>query len=401
MVFVADSRPQQLAENVRSFDVLRQVMAPVTPPVGIVVQANKRDTPEVISLEALRDALGGETSLAMTEAVAERGDGVRETFVLAVRLALDRVRELWDRNALPKLSPGIDNGDQLFSAVQAAEKSEVAGVTSIGFGSQDRRSPLDAAAAKPQTSAPPRAAGPPLPEASVPPGLVWPPVDGRVVVHESARAATRLERSRNGDWIGSSRQWKLRSPVEGLFFDLEEARAALVDWARWHAAAGARLSGPRSIVVVPEPNDAWRLWQIVRRIPSLRDMARKLFTQDDDVALGEGLFRVFDLRPRAEKELVVSGWLGRLDLASVGESDEGEPLFTGFSAYPGDSSSTVAVREIDETRLFRKELGPFLRGELGLVPSRIPAVLASLQHTAVANHRHRVAESIQQVILGS
>ena len=398
-VFVADSRPGQLAENVRSFDFLRQVVAPLTPPVGFVVQANKRDVEEAISLEALRDALGGETALAMTEAVAECGDGVRETFVLGVRLALDRVRELWDRNALPKLKPSVDNGDQLLSAVQATENGELESLSGPGLVGVDRRSPPEGMAQEEGASSS-RAAGPPFPDPSVPPGLVWPPVEGRIVVHESARLATRLERSRCGDWLGSSREWKLRAPLKGFFFDVDEARAALVDWVRWHAAAVARLSQPRSMVLMPESNSAWRLWQVVRRVPNLYDRSRELFAQSDDVALGEGLFQIIELRLRAEREFVASGWLGRLDLTSIGVTEEGRPVFTGFSPYPGGSSSHGATAAIDEDLLVRQELGPLVRQELGAAPRRIPAVLASLQSAAIANRRLDVAKSIQQILLG-
>lgn len=400
VVFVADSTPQQRVENVHSFDVLRRVIAPMTPPVGIVVQANKRDVENATTLDALREALGGDTSLAMTESVAERGDGVRETFVLAVRLALDRVRELSRRNALPRLRPGIDDADQLFSAVKAAEKGNRASLSPLGLGGTDRRSPIDIAAPPPKTAPSSRAAGPPLPEASIPPGLVWPPVEGRIVVHEAARTATRLERHSSGDWISFSRDWKLRSPLEGLFFDLEEARAALLAWARWHAAVESRLSTPRCLVLVPEGGDVWRLWQIVRRVRTLRDSGRALFAQSDNALFGEGLFQIIDLRLQAEKAFVASGWLGRLELESVAASDDGEVRFAGFCPYPG-SSSRLAPKELGEDRLIREELGPLVRRELRLAPRRIPAVLASLQRAAAASNRRNVAESIQQILMGS
>ena len=403
VVFVADSRPELLPENVQSFALLRRVIASAEPPVGIVAQANKRDLGEVMALDSLREALSGEIPMAMTEAVAERGDGVRETFVLSVRLALDRVRELWDRNALPRLKPGIDDGHELLSAVRAVEKGELESLSSLGLGGTGRRSRLQDATpedAKPRPEHRPRAAGPQYPDASVPAGLVWPPVEGRVVVHESARVKKRPVRGRSGDWVGSSDEWKLRAPLGGLFFDLDEARTALVDWARWHAAAEARLSRPRSLAVVPESSGVWRLWQIVRRVPSQRDTIRELFAQSDDSRLGEGLFQVIVLQLRAERRLVAGGWLGRLDLESVGVSEKGEPFFTGFSPYPGGSSGTVATAEIDEERLIRRELGPLVRTELKLAPSRLPGVLESLRLTASANRRDDIAATIQHILLG-
>lgn len=401
VVFVADSRSERLKDNVRSFKVLGQVLTPMVPPVGIVVQANKRDLKGAITLDALRDALDRDRLLALTEAVAESGEGVRETFVLAVRLALDRVRELWNRKELPKIEPGIDDGDQLLSAMKATESVNLASLSSLGLGAIERRSPIEGAASPPPASPPPSGGVPPLPNASVPPGLVWPPVGGRIVVHESTRVMTRIERRESGDWLGFSSEWMLRSPLKGLFFHLEEARAALVSWARWHSAVAERLSQPRCIVLMPEASEVWRLWQIVRRVPTLSDTARELFEQSDDLLLGEGLFKIIDLRLRAERDFVTTGWLGRLGFSSVSVSEAGAPLFAGFSPYSDRSLSTVGSAKFDEDRLIRDELAPLLRGELRLAPHRISAVLTSLRKVALANRRGHIAKSIQQSLLGS
>src|SRR5207237_1296788 len=86
VVFVVDSRPDRMADNRRSYDVLREIASAMDTPIGIVVQANKRDCPGAMSLDAIRDTLDEPgSSLALTEAVADRGEGVRETFVLGIR----------------------------------------------------------------------------------------------------------------------------------------------------------------------------------------------------------------------------------------------------------------------------------------------------------------------------
>ncbi len=410
VVFVADSRPGQLESNVRSFALLQEVMGIKDPALGIVVQANKRDVAGGVSLDTLQEALNHDVPLAMTSASAERGEGVRETFILAVRLALDRVRELQERQALPRLSPDVDDGPGLLEAMQTAEMSAVPSLTTAAYGGAERRAsessgvvgPGTATADPPGTSRkalPSATNGPLFPSASVPPGLVWPPVEGRVRVHESARAETRLERSPGGDWLGYSAGWKLRAPLEGLFFEPEPARAALLGWVRWHVSVGGHMSENRSLVLMPEANGVWRLWQIVRRVPSLHDLAKDLFSQSDDVVLGRGLFRIIDLRLRAQKELVVEGRLGRLDLASVGISDAGAPMFIGFSPYPGEYPGPQAV-SFDETRLLRTELVPFVHGELKLAPRRLPTVLASFQDAASQSHRSEIAAAIQQILLG-
>ncbi len=401
VVFVADSRPEQLAENKRAFGLLREVMAPMTPKVGIVAQANKRDIENPIALETLRDALDGGPALAITEAVAERGEGVRETFVFAVRLALDRVREQWKDQTLPKVEPKIEDGQQLYAAMKQAEQEEAPIATALGLHDMERRTPLPNSEDQAKTEQKVRNGAPPLPEASVPPGSVWPPVEGRVVIHEASRTKPICDRHRNGDWLAISQDWLFRSPFEGLFFDRDKGRAALVDWARWHAAAGGRLSTPRAVVLVPEAHNAWRLWQIVRRVRALDKTCQAFLTQPDDVLLGEGLFRVIDLRLQAESELVGAGWIAQLDLGSVSATEEGSPVFADFAPFPAQIPSAGTATSFDEERLVRDELGPILRSSLALAPSRIPAVLKSVQSVATRRDRKSVASLIRQVLLSS
>jgi signal recognition particle receptor subunit beta len=414
-VFVLDSRRSARAESQRSFAVLREVVGKASPPFGIVVQANKRDLPDLSSLDEIRSALGEGRTIAMTETIAERGEGVRETFVLAVRLALDRVRFLWTHHELPRLKPTIDSGFSLLTTMQDAEEQDAAQtVASIGLGSRDRRGiepaleelflpdPVDA----PGRNAP---AGAPLPpDASVPPGLVWPPVEGRVVLFEAMRVPPEIEALDEGAWTGRSREWRLRSPGGAQFRDLEEGRAALVSWARWHTAAGARLSPQRCVVLArakaeespgaDQGGQDWRLWQIVRRTPSLEDICRDLIAQAEDHALGEGLLRAAALRIRAEHDLRQSGWLHRLDLQSVGTGATGNPIFTRYAPFPAEIPQP-SEQLIDEETIVRKEFGPLLRRELSHNPRRLPGVLSGLRAAGSSGHRARLAELLQSLLL--
>jgi signal recognition particle receptor subunit beta len=428
VVFVVDSRRSALAETRRAFDELCGIIARTAPPFAVVAQANKRDLPEVMDLDALRSALGKGRPLAMTETVAETGDGVRETFVLAVRLALDRVREMWSNRSLPRLQPEVASGAELLATMQAVEEGVAASLATIGFGAGERRLAEDAAgaaaggkAADGATAAGATPAGtgaPAAPDAGVPPGMIWPPVEGRIMVHEAMRVPPAIERrGPQGDWLGVSRDWQLRSPRGAVFHDLEEARRALIGWARWHTAAAARLSPQRCVMLVPtaelvvggdegdetdaggrapEAPEGWRLWQIVRRVPSLADDCREMVAHADDASLGEGLLRIAEVRLRAERELRGGGWLRRLDLRSVGAGVDGRPVFTRFAPYPAEIPPWVEAAD-DATGslpggspdldagaagLLRAELGPLLRRELALVPRRLPAVLAGLRGAA-------------------
>ena len=198
-----------------------------------------------------------------------------------------------------------------------------------------------------------------------------------------------------------SSSWMLRSPLEGLFFDLEAGRTALLNWARWHVKSSLLLSAPRSLLLNPEGGNVWRLWQLVQRVPTLQSTIMGLFSQQDDEVLGEGLARAIDCRLRAEERFVGSGWLHRLDLESVGFSVAGEPWFTGFAPYLGVATAVPRSVETDQDQLLRRELAPLLRDRLELEPRRIPSVLASLRHQAVADGRESVAESIQRILLAT
>jgi signal recognition particle receptor subunit beta len=421
VVFVADSRASQQEENLHSFALLRDTLAAASPPVATVVQVNKRDLADAMPLDQLRRDFGGGDGLAMTESIAARGDGVRETFVLAVRLALDRVRTLWSADGLPRATAAGDGARELLASIAPLGLGVPALPPLSPQPPQSPQSPAaepnghTAAPDEPESEAEPEREaarggaqrGPKRPDAAVPPGLVWPPVHGRIIVHESAREELALERDARGDWLAESATWRIGSPVEALFFDIEEGRQALIDWARWHTGAGARLSPSRALVLAEAAPDAWRLWQIVRRQPNLRDHCHEICAgggpdepegRHGDQDLGARLVSAADLRFRAERELVDGGWIERVELESLAVSEHGEPQHAGFVSFPpaqpkdrapdgapddsaddaGRAQHTTAAKE----RIVRREVTPLLRQALREMPERLPAVLSSLESAA-------------------
>ena len=411
VVFVADSRPERMEENRRSFAGLGELLQGLAAPVAVIVQANKRDAPDALSLEALRDGLGGTAgTLAMTESVASAGDGIRETFVLAVRLALDRVRLMMQDSTLRQSPPEVESGEQLVELMLAAESGNGARTSDAPLplaledaidgdrpptGEGDADPPAIAAVAE-STSRRPRP-----PDASVPPGLVWPPVSGRVVVHEASRGRMRLERAEEGGWLGLGGEgWRLLSPEQGRFLDLEAGRRALIEWARWHSAAGARLSPQRAIVLAAAEPGAWRLWQVIRRVPTLVDVFAELAHQHD-ATVGAVVFHVVDLRLRAEHELVEQGWVPAVTLDTIAASPSGEPVFAGFapfrSAVKGDDAGTSAAGNGSDWA--RSELAPLMRAALASAPARLPAMLNAVDQAAAAKNRPQVAHLVRQALL--
>ncbi|HEX8110393.1 MAG TPA: GTPase domain-containing protein, partial [Kofleriaceae bacterium] len=253
VVFVADTSDRAAVDasvgHVRQMvDILRGLG---DPPVGVVVQANKRDLPGAVPRDELRAALGEDFArTALTESIAEAGEGIRETFVLAVRLALDRIRELMAQGQLPRGRPAIDTSEQLLAALE--------------------RQPAPGDIASAVMSIVP-AARPRLPDARVPSGAIWPPVEGRLVLHEATAGELALHRVDSGDWLaGIGSGWRLHSAASAAFAEFDDGRQALLAWARLHAAHVELLSPSRCVVLAAADNSTWRLWQIVKLAPPLR-----------------------------------------------------------------------------------------------------------------------------------
>jgi len=100
VVFVADSQWTMLPKNLESWQSLRENLVAngisfETMPV--VVQYNKRDLPDILSVDAMQEALGL-SAYPHVEAVAKEGQGVTETFKLISKLTfLDLLRRLQGR----------------------------------------------------------------------------------------------------------------------------------------------------------------------------------------------------------------------------------------------------------------------------------------------------------------
>ncbi len=123
VVFVADSRWAMLPENQESWQNLKDNLKEIGlsfETIPIVLQYNKRDLPEILSVPAMQEALGL-GSYPFAEAVASTGRGVTETFKLISRLTfMDLLRRLQGRKAeeaagasevpahLPVSSPGSE-----------------------------------------------------------------------------------------------------------------------------------------------------------------------------------------------------------------------------------------------------------------------------------------------------
>jgi signal recognition particle receptor subunit beta len=290
IVFVGDSTPTGFAGDRSYLSGLQRVLERVSgPPVGIVFQANKRDHSEAAPLDTIRSMLE-ELGLrvGVVESIATESSGIREAFVFAVRLALDRVRELMRLGELTGARPAVDSPDELLRDLKVHEEgsmdyaaetglvhTRMAEVQSNSLVANALAEVARAEVAEPPSDAVQPAANgqavsidaqvPAIPDDRVASGLVWPPVDGRLVLHELTQTQVPLARSADGSWNGEAPgRWQLHSDAYEVFDEVEEGRSVLVRYARIQAVAARGRVASCCLVLAADGHGRHRLWRIER-----------------------------------------------------------------------------------------------------------------------------------------
>jgi mutual gliding-motility protein MglA len=121
VVFVGDSRLDQIEETRRCFALMRRYLRERGEAVPIVVQANKQDADGALPPEDLAQALRLGPSPSPLPAVASRGEGVRETFNAAVRAALAFTKQCVGASGVGGISGQAQSADNLFEALLELE----------------------------------------------------------------------------------------------------------------------------------------------------------------------------------------------------------------------------------------------------------------------------------------
>ena len=367
VVFVGDTSAAAWAETAEQLRDLRaRLDARDGPPVGIVFQANRRDASDAIPLDLVCARLASER-MAVIESVAVEGIGVREAFVFAVRLALDRVREEQRRGTLPRGRSG-PAGEELLEVLRGLE-------------------PAPAIEAAPSTTSAHALATPPrLPSSNAPSGLVWPPVEGRIVLHEAMTNQSVLQLQQQGEsWFAFEGVFQIHSSSDAVFLDVDAGRAELIAWARLHAAAQPLLSRRRCLVLAETGDGKSRLWQIVRKESSLRNLLGDGDGDAQDVA--RRLANASRLLAEAQALCANRALPLCCTLDTIGVSELNQPVYVGLvgdailetpprisaEAVAKDLAALVRDRPLDRraevrdalSRVHRKEFGPERGAHIG------------------------------------
>jgi signal recognition particle receptor subunit beta len=393
VIFVADSTEAAMAETLDSLRGLRSFLASRPEPrPGLVVQANKRDQPDILPLTEYRDRLDG-GGMTFIESVATEGVGIREAFVLAVRLALDRVRERWASGAPMADLAQAETAEELLARLKAAEAG--GGSPSQAPAAALLRSVL-AEEGPPPSSARPTdapAGAPRLPASDVPSGRVWPPVTGRMLLHEAGTDGAEPRQGPDGSWRAQVGGWFFHSAPEHHFQDLAEAQQELLRWARLHSGAVDRLTSRRCIVLADSGQGSWRLWQLVHYEPPLRQQLWTALTGPDPAVAGEALLACAADLLRAREILAQEPPLPcRLDLILPASP---HPLYTGILPPPSWSPSPEE-RDADPAKLLGRELVPLLQKSASRVD--VSRVLETLREAGDPEGFPRLREMLSAML---
>ena len=312
VVYVSSLNEFDLADRVLALEALQaQLAAQGRGPIGVVLQANKRDRVDAAPTSAIREALSKlDLRVAIVESTATQGGGVREAFVFAVRLALDRVREQIQSGTLGEGAVDVDDPDTLVELMRANDVSlEEPGIAAAlarptqtaapRQETDEKHEPSTAESALVEVARGERSAkewsgthervtsdrttAPLPPDQTVPSGLIWPPIEGRLCLAEATASPPRLSHGKEGWRASTERGWRFHSHFSAVFADPEEGRGALIRLARAHGSHAGLLSAPRCVVLASDGAKRWRLWQIVKEGKSLRE--RLAATLDEQVAV--------------------------------------------------------------------------------------------------------------------
>jgi signal recognition particle receptor subunit beta len=312
VVFVCDSTPTGLTEASRMFAMLREYLEHRWDgDLPLVVQANKQDLPGAMELSDVRSELGIGQEVPVVPATAETGVGVRETVVLAIRAAANRVQRLLLDQGIEGLSPQPETVTDLTRELQGlqveAPPSLVVDVPRPAQTTPEAAAPPAwesgqvapaSVASTPPEVTPPEATLRP----DVPPGLIWPAATGRDILRRACAAGTPALRSdlsgQNGlapgsgggaTYVFEAGMWCLKTSLHRYYADLEEGRAALLGLARYKATLGDLLPPNTAVSLHADTGGGHRLWTVCPWLTPLRAQMLHAAEHGDQEALGTAL----------------------------------------------------------------------------------------------------------------
>jgi len=394
IVFVADSRPNKVANGRYAFELMSKAVKRHggAVPAAVLLQANKQDLAQSLAPLELGQAMGADGEVPIIGAEAEHGIGVMETFVSAVRLGTQRIREmLLSGTRWEELGVQEDSAEELLRALETADSELEDEELDLAIQPQKReavglapRPDAYVVAARPEDRHPPRPLCLPVDTVG---GHVWPLARGRRTFSAVGRGVAVPSEVRQ-PWaptscdgidvsLSGAPTWVVHTGPDWVFESALEGRSELLRQVRRLNQTGARGAPDRALWLQIEARET-RLWMTTATTPSVREVLSAAVAERSTASLRSLVQALLDL-------LALTGDLPSLRLScgyldGVGIS-EGRAVVL---AVPELASDTCAVDAV--TGSMKEELFGFLRSLEGLHLSAEErrSVLVDVDDTALA-----------------
>jgi hypothetical protein len=299
LVFVCESTREGLEagrEHLSSLHGFYRDQGIEVPP--LVIQANKQDLVGAVSPERARSTLGLPEEVPSVGAHAEQGSGIRETVVLAIRAAANRVQEKLLALGPESMKGDAETAEELHQSMLeveiAAPQSPIEALLHAMPGGEEREvaEPFGGGATE---------IDPAFPDAEAPSGCIWPTPLGREILRSLAgEPLTKRDDlvGRHGSDDGSGKTdsliyaagpWCLKTSSRRRFEKLPEARSALVDLARAKGRLGEMLAPNTVLALGTDGRSSHWLWTVTPWYTTLRAEMADSDARADDDALGLAL----------------------------------------------------------------------------------------------------------------
>lgn len=271
VVFVIDASSDDLATTKTYLNDLLDIIAKQgESAVKVVIQANKQDVPGALSSEELRVLFADLPNIQILETTATEGEGLRETFVVAVRLAIQRIESLMAQDQLEEGTPEILSGQDLL--IQLQQHVEIEPLALSVEADDEQVVPVILEDISELSISPKPEDAPSLPCSEVPHQWIWPPVTANDVLERLATHNLRSSLVNNVWVIQGNYYWRCFSKLAWLLDNEDEAKSMLRQQIKMHLQCSPFLSEKRCIIVSKEGVQERRLWQVTPVFPTLADL---------------------------------------------------------------------------------------------------------------------------------
>jgi len=344
VVFVADSRPAVFKENARTLASLRKILDardPGLPSIGFLIQANKQDAAEATAPAELARQLELDHAIPVLGATATTTEGVMQTFVVAIRLAVERVQLIFNKGGEDSLAQQNESAEQLFASLKKFEilpdQLEMVTPRPIFVGGAPASvdispAPVESAVQEDKPRPPAMHESLRIPAASeVPAGFLWPPLKARSIL-AAINGAAEIHRSEPAAaWapfgaveLHSENGWILHTAEDWSFEDQMQGRNLLIRLVKNCLEHPEWVPESRTYLLAQD-GLRWRLWMVSSDIPDLQQVLERALRSGHAPDILEALRSAQNLLEAVEQS---NGGCGHFDvgrLAAVAVSN-GSPV---------------------------------------------------------------------------